>query len=144
MKAHALVRVVLGLAAGLGLAGCAYEDPATGAKATYALEALHSEVDAPVPVVYAAALKAADSLDLTVGRAVESGFGAEIRAVDVLANVVNVRLKVLPGERTRLTIAVGAFGSRRKSIMVFNSIMANLAGMQPAASVSSIQWGAPE
>jgi hypothetical protein len=144
MKARALVPAVLGLAAGFGLAGCAYEDPATGAKATYALHALHSEIDAPVPVVYAAALKAADHLDLNVGRAVESGFGAEIRAVDVLANVVNVRLKVLPGERTGLTIAVGAFGNRRKSIMVFNSIMANLAGMRPAAQASNIQWSAME
>ena len=71
MKARALVPAVLGLAAGFGLAGCAYEDPATGAKATYALHALHSEIDAPVPVVYAAALKAADHLDLNVGRAVE-------------------------------------------------------------------------
>jgi len=144
MKADVMVLVVLGLAGSLGTAGCAYHNRATGAEATYAFHALYSEVDAPLPVVYTAALKAADDLDLTVGRAVEGAFGAQVRAVDDLGNVVTIHLKPLAREQTGLRINLGLSGSRWKSIRVFNSIMANLAESRPTVAASTTQADGPE
>jgi hypothetical protein len=143
MNAHAVVLIALGMTAGILVAGCRYENRATGTQATYVAEALHSEVGAPLPAVYAATLKAADKLDLTVGRAEETSFGVEIRAVNDLDDVVTIRLTVVSQERTKLMISVGVFGDRRKSIRVFNSIMANLAEIRPAMvipSLDSIVW----
>jgi len=143
MKARIVLLIVLGLAGGLLVPGClTYKNPTTGTKA-YTYHTLRAEVDAPMPVVYAAALQAADSLDLTVGRADQGAFGAVIRAVDVLDNVVDIRLKVLSPERTGLAIDIGVFGDRRKSIMVFDRIMANLAEKEPALVVPSVWWGPP-
>ncbi len=143
MKAHVIVLIVVGVAAGILVGGCRYENRATGTRATYIAEALHSEIGAPFPVVYAATLKAADKLELTVGRAEETSFGAEIRAVNDLDDVVTIRLTVVSEERTKLMISVGVLGDRRKSIMVFNNIMANLAEIRPAMvipTLDSIVW----
>jgi len=141
MKAHAVVLAALALAGSVLVGGCSYENPATGTEATYTWGTLHSQVDAPSPTVYAAALQAADDLHLTVGRAAETAFGGEIRAVDALNDVVNIRLKVLSQEQTGLTISFGVFGNRRKSVMVFDRIMANLAQVRPAMATPTIQWG---
>lgn len=126
MKTHMIRLFVLGAAGGLLVSGCAYHNPATGQEAHYHQGTLRSELGAPVPVVYAAAQRAALDLDLFVGRAMEGAFGAEVQAVDNQGDFIDIRMEVLHQDGTRLIITAGPFGGRRKSLIVFDQVMESL------------------
>jgi hypothetical protein len=142
MKAHAVWFVVLGLAVVLLGQGCStYHDRASGEEATYGCQTLKAKLDLDIGTVYTAAKRAAFCLRLRVMRAAEDGISGEIRAIDAQRDWVEIRLGALPEGRTRLTISVGAFGDKKKSIVMFEHIMANLSAMQQAAAAACVQWG---
>jgi hypothetical protein len=116
--------------------GCAptYRDFATGAEARYEWETLRSELDEPIATTYAAARDAARELDLRALRCGLDGIAAEVIALDAHLETVYIRLEALPESRSLLTIRVGMFGSRNKSIVLFSEIMAQLAGRETAVS----------
>lgn len=125
--AKVIVLAVFGSAGALLAPGCStYHDPATGQKATYGMSTLKAQLDAEVGTVYAAARKAAAELDLNVMRAAEDGISGEIWAYDAQYNQVNIRLGAIPEDRTRLAISVGPFGDKKKSLVLFESILKNL------------------
>ena len=68
-----------------------------------------------------------DELDLRVLRDKLDGIAAEIQALDAHFETVTVRLEALPEARTLLTIRVGLFGDKNKSVVLFERIMGNLA-----------------
>lgn len=127
MKAQTVVLVALGMAGAVLVEGCsAYHDPVTGEEAHYGCETLRARLDAGVPVVYAAAKRATNDLHLRVMRAAQDGISGEIRALDSQRDNVEVELGALPEGRTKLTIRVGVFGDKDKSIVLFERIMENL------------------
>ena len=141
MKAHAVLFVVLGLAIALLGQGCSsYHDPATGEEATYGCQTLKAKLDLDIGTVYAAAKCAAFDLRLRVMCVAEDGISGQIRAIDAQRDWVDIQVGALPEDRTRLTISVGVFGDKKKSIVVFEHIMANLSEMQQAAAAASVQW----
>ncbi len=136
MKAHAIVLAVLGTAGGLVAPGCSsYHDPATGEKATYGMQTLKARLDINVGTVYAAARKAAAELNLKVMRAAQDGISGEIRAYDAQRNQVDIQLGAMPEDRTLLAISVGPFGDKKKSLVLFESIMKNLTRAEQVAAV---------
>jgi hypothetical protein len=142
MKAHAIVLAVFGLAGGLLAPGCStYHDPATGEKATYGMQTLKSRLDVDVGTVYAAARKAADELDLRVMRAAQDGISGEIRAYNAQRDQVEIRLGAMPEDRTLLRITVGPFGDKKKSLVLFESIMKNLSRAEQLAAARALPWG---
>ena len=142
MVTRVIMLMVLGTAGGLLAPGCStYRDPATGEEATYGLETLKARLDVDVGTVYAAARKAADELNLKVMRAAKDGISGEIRAYDAQRNQVEIRLGAMPEDRTLLTINVGPFGDKKKSIVLFEHIMENLSQAEQIAAASSLQWG---
>jgi hypothetical protein len=144
MRVHAGIVVALALV-GLGAPGCCtYQDPATGAEATYAFETLKAELDLGIGTVYTAAKEAVNELSLRTTRAAQDGISGEIRAVDAQLDRVEIRVGALPGARTQVAIRVGLFGDRDKSIVVFEQIMANLSGAEQLAAAPALQWGREE
>jgi hypothetical protein len=141
MKTHTVVFVALGIAAALLGPGCSsYHDPATGEEATYGCETLKAKIDLDIGTVYAATKRAALDLHLRMMRAAEDGISGQIRAMDAQRNWVDIQLGALPQGRTVLAISIGPFGDKKKSIVVFEHVMANLAEMQQAAATASVQW----
>ncbi len=127
MNARVVTLVALGIAGGLLAPGCStYRDPATGEKATYGMETLKARLDLELRTVYVAARRAAAELNLRVMRAAEDGISGEIRAHDAQRDQVEIRLKAMPEDRTLLTINVGAFGDKNKSLVLFEYIMKNV------------------
>jgi hypothetical protein len=116
--------------------GCApaYRDPATGVEARYEWETLRAELDQPISEVYYAARDAAEDLDLRPLRYGLDGIAAEIIALDAHHDMVNIRLNALPKARSRLTIRIGLFGDKNKSVVLFGEIMERLAHREGAFS----------
>ncbi len=142
MKPHAIVLLVLEITGGLLAPGCStYRDPATGEEATYGLETLKARLDVDVGTVYAAARRAANELNLRVMHAAEDGISGQIRAFDAQRDQVDIRLGAMPEDRTLLTITVGAFGDKNKSLVLFEYILKNLSQAQQLAVAPSLQWG---
>jgi len=142
MNARVVMIVTLGIAGGLLAPGCStYRDPATGEKATYGVETLKARLDVEIGTVYVAARKAAAELKLRVMRAAEDGISGEIRAYNAQRDQVEIRLGAMPEGRTVLTINIGVFGDKNKSIALFERIMENLSRAEQIAAVSSLQWG---
>ncbi|MGE5295796.1 MAG: DUF3568 family protein [Solirubrobacterales bacterium] len=108
--------------------GCAptYRDPATGTEAWYDWETLRAKLDEPISTAYAAARDAAGEFDLRTLRCDLDGISAEIVALDAQVETVYIRLEALPESRSLLTIRVGLFGSKNKSIVLFSKIMEEL------------------
>jgi hypothetical protein len=157
MDARVVTLVALGVAGGVLAPGCSpYQDPATGAKATYGMQTLKARLDLDVATVYAAARKAAKELDLKVMHAAEDGISGEIRAYDAQRDQVEIGLKAMPEDRTLLSISVGPFGNKNQSLVLFESIMKNVSqapqvAAAPAAHGSGsplplekLQWGLQE
>lgn len=107
--------------------GPTYRDPATGVEANYEWETLKAELDLEIDSVYPVARASVDELDLNVLRDKLDGIAAEIRALDAHFETVDIRLEALPEARTLLTIRVGPFGDKNKSIVLFDRIVQNLA-----------------
>jgi len=108
--------------------GCspAYRDPMTGVEARYEWETLRSELDRPISIVFPAARDAAAELDLRLLRCDLDGIAGEVVALDAHLDTVNIRLEGLLESRTLLTIQVGLFGNKNKSLVVFEEILAYL------------------
>lgn len=128
MTRYTVALAVLGSAWGLLGLGCspAYEDPQTGVEANYGWETLKAELDLGLRAVYPAAHNAVDELDLKVMRSHVNGIAAQVYALDAHLDSVDIRLEALPESRTLLTIRIGLFGNRNKSIVLFDQIMENL------------------
>jgi len=142
MKAHVVLLVALGLAAGGLGSGCStYYDSATGEEATFTFQTLRARLDLDIATVYAAAERAAVDLRLRMVRAAEDGISGRILATNAQWEPVEIELGALPGGRTVLTIGVGVFGDKNKSIVLFERIMSNLSEMQQASAAPSVQWG---
>lgn len=126
--------VLLTLAGLVLFPGCgpAYRDPATGLEASYEWETLASELDLEIDDVYPAACATVDELDLRVLRDTLDGIAAEILALDAHFETVTVRLAALPEARTLLTIRIGLFGDKNKSIVLFSQIVRNLGQREDA------------
>jgi hypothetical protein len=77
-------------------------------------------------------------------RAAEDGISGQIRATNAQWEPVEIQLGALPEGRTLLTINVGVFGDKNKSIVLFERIMANLSEAQQAAATATLQWGQDE
>lgn len=128
MTRHVVALAILGSACGLLCPGCgpAYRDPQTGVEANYAWETLRAELDLEIREVYPAAHGAADEMDLKVMRSRVNGIAAEVFALDAHLDTVDIRMEAMPEFRTLLTIRIGLFGNRNKSVVLFDRIMANL------------------
>lgn len=120
--------LLMGLTAGVLSSGCAptYQDPATGAEARYGWETLEAELEQPIWMVYDAARDAVDEFELKLLRAHLNGIAAEVVALDAHLDTVNIRLEALPEVGSVLTIRVGTFGNKNKSIVLFAQIMEDL------------------
>lgn len=129
MTRHDAAMVLLTLAVSALCPGCGptYRDPATGVEARYEWETLTAELDLEIGDVYPAARAAVDALDLRVLRDKLDGIAAEIRALDAHFDNVDVKLEAMPEARTLLTIRVGLFGNKNKSVVLFDQIVQNLA-----------------
>jgi len=136
-----VILLAVGLAGGWLVPGCTtYRDPVTGQEARYRFETLRAELDLPIRTVYTAAKRATSELDLRSTRAAQDGLAGEIRAVNAQLETVDIQVGALPGGRTELSIRVGVFGDRDKSIVLFESIMANLSAPEQLAAVPSLRW----
>jgi hypothetical protein len=144
MDARVVMLVALGIAGSLLAPGCStYRDPASGEEARYGLETLKARLSLEIGTVYAAARRAADELKLKVMRAAEDGISGEIRAYDAQRDQVEIRLGAMPEGRTLLTINIGAFGDKNKSIVLFEHILDNLSRAEQIAAAPALQWGGP-
>jgi hypothetical protein len=112
----------------------AYQDPATGAEARYEWETLKAELDQPISEVYYAARDTARDLDLRPLRYDLDGIAAEIIALDAHFETVNIRVETLPESRSLLTIRIGLFGDKNKSVVLFSEIMERLVRREGAYS----------
>ncbi len=136
MDARVLILVALGSAGGVLVPGCStYHDPTTGEKATYGMQTLKARLDLELGTVYGAAQRAAAAANLNVMRAAEDGISGEILAYDAQYNQVDIRLGALPEGRTLLAINIGAFGDKKKSIVLFEYILDNLSRAERLAAV---------
>jgi len=141
MTRHAIVLAILGPTWGFLCAGCSptYQDPETGIEADYGWETLRSEMDLGIHEVYPAARDAADELDLEVMRSHVNGIAAEILALDAHLDRVDIQLEAMPQSRTLLTIRIGTFGNRNKSVVLFERIVENLAQRGEIARIGAPQ-----
>ena len=145
MKAHAVVLMALGVTACVPAGGCAtYHDPATGEPAHYGCETLRTKLNADIGAVYGAARRATNELHLRVMRAAQDGISGEILARDAHRDNVDIQLGALPEGRTRLTIRVGVFGDKNKSIVLLQRILDNLSRQELAAFMPAVEWSRAE
>jgi len=147
MKSDIMVLAALGLAGGLLMSGCStYRSPATGEEAHYGCERLKTELNVPIGEVYAAARRATCELRLRPMRAAEDGISGEITAFDAQRDTVEIRLGALPEGRTVMSIRVGVFGDKNKSVVLLERILENLGqqeGPTPVAQWNDLPIGSP-
>ena len=136
MRRLAIIAIFVVATGCLFCSSCApqYQDPATGAEARYEWETLKAELDQPISEVYYAAKDTARELDLRPLRYDLDGIAAEIIALDAHFETVNIRVETLPESRSLLTIRIGLFGDKNKSVVLFSEIMERLALREGAYS----------
>ncbi len=121
-----LIIVLLGTA-GL-VQGCvvAAVGLAAGGTIAYVRGDLESVESAKLDVVYEAALKAMEKLDLAVTKKSKDALSAVIVGRDAQDKKVTITLKAVADGATRLNIRVGVFGSETKSRLIYKEIHENL------------------
>jgi len=110
------------------LEGCMLAVVGVGAAGTVAyvrgdLESMESE---NIDVVYEAALKALQELELQPTRKSKDALGAEIIAYDAQDKKITIRLKSAAEGTTKISIRIGVFGSETKSRLIYQKIRENL------------------
>ena len=126
-KKQAFLIMMLAGAAVL-LEGCMLAVVGVGAAGTVAyvrgdLESMESE---SIDVVYEAALKALQELELQPTRKSKDALGAEIIAYDAQDKKITIRLKSAAEGTTKISIRIGVFGSETKSRLIYQKIRENL------------------
>jgi len=126
-KKQAFLIMMLAGAAVL-LEGCMLAVVGVGAAGTVAyvrgdLESMESE---NIDVVYEAALKALQELELQPTRKSKDALGAEIIAYDAQDKKITIRLKSAAEGTTKISIRIGVFGSETKSRLIYQKIRENL------------------
>jgi hypothetical protein len=141
MKGYGMLFIAAAVAGGVLGPGCStYRDRATGETATYACERLKTKLDLEIGTVYAAAKRAAVDLRLKVARTAQDGISGEIRATNAQHESVEICLGAVPENRTIVTIRVGPYGDRKKSIVIFERMMEELSQAQQVAVAPTLQW----
>jgi len=133
MTARAVTLVVAAFVGCWFCQGCAstVREPTRGVEAKYQWDVLEARVDRSIWEVHEAAQEAVEDLELRVIYKGVDGLAGAIRAVDARFENVDVQLGALPRSRTLLTIQIGLFGDKDKSIVLFEHIMAQL-GDEPS------------
>ena len=106
-------------AVGIGAAGAA----GTIAYIKGDLEAIEAQ---DLDVVYEAALKAAEELELRVFSKTKDALTATIHARDAEDKKVTITLKRTTEQTTKLSIRIGTFGNETKSRLIYQKIYDNL------------------
>ena len=112
--------------------GCMIVAAGVGAAGTIAyvrgdLQASESE---PIDVVYEAALKAVQDLELPVTSRAKDALVAEIITYDAQDKKIRIKLKASTDQTTQLSVRVGVFGSETKSRLIYEKIRDNLREMR--------------
>ena len=128
MRVRQVLLIILSVGAAGLLQGCLVAAVGLGAAGTIAyvrgdLEAVES---AKLDVVYDAALKSLDKLDLKVTMKSKDVLSAVIVARDAQDKKITIKLKALTEEATKLYIRVGVFGSETKSRLLYQEIHESL------------------
>lgn len=128
MRIKQVLLIILSVGATGLLRGCLVAAVGVGAAGTIAyvrgdLEAVESE---RLDVVYDAALKALDTLDLNVTTTSKDALSAVIVARDAQDKKTTITLKAISEQATKLSIRVGVFGSEAKSRLIYEEIRENL------------------
>ena len=125
-KQGLLIIVLLG-AAGL-LQGCvvAAVGLAAGGTIAYVRGDLESVESEKLDVVYEAAVKAMEKLDLATTKKSKDALSAVIIGRDAQDKKVTITLKAVADGATKLSIRVGVFGSETKSRLIYKEIQENL------------------
>jgi len=112
--------------------GCMIVAVGVGAAGTiaYVRGDLQAEEHEPIDVVYEAALKALEDLELHVTSKSKDALVAEITTYDAQDKKIVVKLKASTDETTQLSIRVGVFGSETKSRLIYEKIRAHLREMR--------------
>ena len=113
---------------GQGCVAAAVGIGAAGAAGTIAyikgdLEAIEAD---DLDVVYEAALKAAEELELRVFSKTKDALTATIHARDAEDKKVTITLKRTAEQTTKISIRIGTFGSETKSRLIYQKINYNL------------------
>jgi hypothetical protein len=130
MRIHlvGLLLVLAGLM--VNSAGCLVVVAGAGAAGTvaYMRGDLEAEEPCPIDTVFDATREATEKLGLSVleGKTEKDALSATIVARDAEDKRVTIKLKARTEQSTKISIRIGTFGDRTKSLMIYNRIRENL------------------
>jgi hypothetical protein len=116
------------LACWLAVAGCKTTmlSPEGQTLATYSLGNLRAVEPKNISVVYAAAVKAVEALQLSVTQKTQDALSGKIIARDSRDKKVSITLAAVSESSTKVSIRAGALGDESKARLIYNQIRANL------------------
>ncbi len=114
--------------AAVALSGCMVVAVGAGAAGTvaYVMGDLQSVESADINTVYDATLKAVEQLELPVIQKSKDAMTATVKVRDSQDKKITVKLGATAEHTTKLSIRVGFFGNKRKSMLIYDQIKKNL------------------
>jgi hypothetical protein len=112
-----------------GLSGCVAAAVGTAAgagAAVYVTGALKGEMEASLDKTYEASQEAVKELEFTESQKAKDAIQAFVEARMADDTKVKISLRKKTGSLTEVTIRVGTFGDKEKSILIWDSIRKNL------------------
>lgn len=136
-----LLLLLAGLAVNTG--GCLAVAVGAGAAGTVAYMQGDMETEEPCTIdqTYTATREAADELGLKIieGETGKDALSAHVVARDAADKKVEVRLKAITPNTTKIAIRVGTFGDSTKTHRIYNTIREHLKEVTPATAVEPAQ-----
>ncbi len=130
MRVHSLCLLFISVGLTVSSSGCLAVAVGAGAAGTVAYLAGDLEAEEPYGVeqTYAAARAAVDELGLKIieGETGRDALAARVVARDSADKKVEVRLKAITKNATKISVRVGTFGDDTKAHLIYNTIRDNL------------------
>lgn len=127
MQRSQVVLIVMLISSAVSISGCIVAAVGAGVgTVAYVKGDLETVESKSLDVVYEAALKAMEELELRVISKPKDSLSAEINARDAQDKKITIKLKATSDETTELSIRIGIFGSESKSRLIYEKIKENL------------------
>jgi len=127
MRGRQVVLIIMLIGSAVSISGCIVAAVGAGVgTVAYVKGDLETVESKSLDVVYEAALKAVEELELQVISKTKDSLSAEINARDAQDKKITIKLNATSDESTELSIRIGTFGNETKSRLIYEKIQENL------------------
>jgi len=127
MRIRQVILILMLIGSAISISGCIVAAVGAGVgTVAYVKGDLETVESKSLDVVYEAALKAVEELELQVISKTKDSLSAEINTRDAQDKKITIKLNATSDESTELSIRIGTFGNETKSRLIYEKIQENL------------------